>query len=155
MFTRVGLCWLQPCDTVATYSATERAEREQWHLLHSVPYFSHSLCYPQSNWALLVLIPEWMGSCMFWDPVGLSNKLSCEAGSFSHCCNTHRFFQSKALRLYFSKLEPWVVQSVSLLSCSFWFITHKCETTRSTSDHLALSANHHLTFSSPSASPLL
>ena len=52
----------------------------------------------------------------------LSNKLSCEAGSFSHCHTTHRFFHSEVLRLYFPTLEPWVVWSVSLLSCSSWFI---------------------------------
>ena len=46
-------------------------------------FFSHSLCYPQSNWAPLVLIPEWVGLCMLWAPVGLFNYLSCEAGSFS------------------------------------------------------------------------
>ena len=39
------------------------AEREQWRLLHSLMDFSHSLCYPQSNWAPLVLIPEWVGFC--------------------------------------------------------------------------------------------
>ena len=52
----------------------------------------------------------------------LSNELSCEAGSFSHCHTTHRFFHSEVLRLYFPTLEPWVVWSVSLLSCSSWFI---------------------------------
>ena len=61
------------------------AEREQWHLLHSLPDFSHFLRYPQSNWALLVLLPKKVGLYTFWDPVGLSNELSCEAGSFSHC----------------------------------------------------------------------
>ena len=40
------------------------AKREQWCLLHSLPDFSHSLCYPQSNWAPLVLIPVWVGLCM-------------------------------------------------------------------------------------------
>ena len=54
--------------------------------------------------------------------MGLSNKLSCEAGSFSCCLNTHRFFQSEALRLYFPTLEPRVVWSVLLPSCSSWFI---------------------------------
>ena len=39
----------------------EGSEREQWHLLHSLPVFSHSLCYPQANWALLVLLPKWVG----------------------------------------------------------------------------------------------
>ena len=51
------------------------------------------------------------------DPVGLSNKLSCEARSFSCHCNPHRF-----LRLYFPMLESWVVWSVSLPRCSSSFI---------------------------------
>ena len=55
--------------------------------------------------------------------MGLSNKLSCEAGSFSRCrLIPHRCFQSVVLRLYFPALEPWVAQSVSLPSCSSWFI---------------------------------
>ena len=33
--------------------------------------------------------------------MGLSNELSCEAGSFSCHMNPHRFFQSEVLRLYF------------------------------------------------------
>ena len=39
------------------------AEREQWRLLHSLLDFSHSLCYQRSNWAPLVLIPEWVVLC--------------------------------------------------------------------------------------------
>ena len=54
--------------------------------------------------------------------MGLSKKLSCESGSFSHHCNPHRFLQSGVLKLYFSALEPWVVPSISLPSCSSWFI---------------------------------
>ena len=54
--------------------------------------------------------------------MGLSNKLSCEAGSFSHHLNPHRFFQSDDLRLYCPMLEPWVVWSVLLPSCSSPFI---------------------------------
>ena len=38
----------------------ERSDREQWCLLHSLLVFSHSLCYPQANWAFLVLIPGWV-----------------------------------------------------------------------------------------------
>ena len=53
--------------------------------------------------------------------MGLSSELSCGAGSFSHSCNPHRFFQSGILRLYFPTLEPLFVQSVSLPSCSSWF----------------------------------
>ena len=54
--------------------------------------------------------------------MGLSNELSCEAGSFSHCHNTHRVFQCEVLRFYFPGLESWVAWSVSLPSCSSWFI---------------------------------
>ena len=54
--------------------------------------------------------------------MGLSNKVSCEAASFSHChLNPHRCFQSEAMRFYFPILEPWVVQSVLLPSHSFQF----------------------------------
>ena len=58
----------------------EESEREQCQLLCSLLVFSHFPHYPQSNWALLVLLPRWMGLCTFWDPIGLSNKLCCEAG---------------------------------------------------------------------------
>ena len=47
--------------------------------------------------------------------MGLSNELSCEAGSFSRCClNPHRSFKSEAFRLYFPMLEPWVAWFVPL-----------------------------------------
>ena len=74
----------------------EGSERKQWHLLHSLLDFNHSLCYPQSKWALLMLLPGWVGLCTFQAPVGLSKEISCEAGSFS-CCrlNPHRCFQSE------------------------------------------------------------
>ena len=54
--------------------------------------------------------------------MGLSNKLSCEAWSFSCCLNLHRFFQSEVLSLYFPAVEPLVAWSVSLHSCSSRFI---------------------------------
>ena len=54
--------------------------------------------------------------------MGLSNQLSCEAGSLSCHCNSHRFLQSEVLRLYFLMLEPWVSQSVLLPICSYWFV---------------------------------
>ena len=51
------------CCAVMVY-VWEGSEREQWCLLHSPPAFSHSLCYPQSNWAFLVLIPgRWVCVC--------------------------------------------------------------------------------------------
>ena len=48
------------------------------------------------------------GFLYFLGPGGLSNELSCEAGSFSHHLIPHRFFQSEILRLYFPTQEPWV-----------------------------------------------
>ena len=69
-----------------------------------------------------MLIPGSMGLCIFEDPVGLSNRLSCETGSFSYHHNPHRFLLPEVLRLYFPALEPWVAWSVSLPSCSSRFI---------------------------------
>ena len=54
--------------------------------------------------------------------MGLSKELSCEAGSFYCLHNHHRFLQSEVLRLYFPKLEPWVVWSVLLPICASQFI---------------------------------
>ena len=62
MFTQVGQPTSLCCDAVHGGGA----KREQWHLLHSLPDFSHSLRYPQSNWAPVVLIPEWVGSRPLW-----------------------------------------------------------------------------------------
>ena len=55
-------------------------------------------------------------------PCGSLQQLSCEAGSFSCHHNLHRFLQPEVLRLYFPSLKSWVVQCVSLPSCSSWFI---------------------------------
>ena len=76
-------------------------EREQCHLLGSWMAFSHFFYYPQANWALLVLNPRWVGLCTFQDPVGLSNEVSCEAGSFSCCFNPHRFFSVRGFEALF------------------------------------------------------
>ena len=64
-------------------------------MLHSLLDFSHSLFYPQSNWVPLVLIPEWVGLCMLEAPVGLSNKLSYEDGSFSLVSTLTGFFSQR------------------------------------------------------------
>ena len=44
-----------PCCAVMRYVG-EGSEKEQCHLLHSLLDFSHFFRYPQSNWALLVLL---------------------------------------------------------------------------------------------------
>ena len=134
MFTRVGPPLWLCCDAVCMWG---RSEREQCLWLSSLPIFSHFSHFPQSSWGLLVLIPRWVGLCAFQDPVGLSNQLSCEAGSFS-CChlNPHRCFQSEALRPYFPELGPWVVRSHSP-DVPPSLSAHECGTIRSTSCHLA------------------
>ena len=86
--------------------------------------FSNFLCYPQVKGSLLVLIPWQVGLCTFQEPVSLTNELYCEAGTFSHHHNPHRFLQPEVLRLYFPTLESWVAWSVLLPSCSSQFI-HK------------------------------
>ena len=58
--------------------------------------------------------------------MGLSNELFSEAGSFSCHVNPHKFFQPEVLRLYFPMLEPSVARSVSLPSCSSWFMQRDC-----------------------------
>ena len=79
------------CGAVCGGGVREGAMLLAW-LLSCLKSLSH---YPHSNWALLVLIPGWVGLCMFWDPVGPSNELSCEAVSFSHHCNLHKFYSQR------------------------------------------------------------
>ena len=81
--------------------------------------------------------------------MGLSNKLSCEAGSFSRCHNSHRFLLPEVLRLYFPQLETWVAWSVSLPSCPSWLSTHSCGTAHSASCSLAVRPLHPCCLSLP------
>ena len=90
------------------------SKREQCRLFCSLPDFSHSLLYPQSNWAPLVLVPEWVGLCTPQAPVGFSNDLSCDAGSLLLLPQHPRAFSIRGLRLYFPEAEPWVAWSASL-----------------------------------------
>ena len=57
-----------------------------------LPAFNHSSHSPQANWTLLVVIPGGWFCVDSRTPVVLSNKLSCEAGSFSHHHNSQSFF---------------------------------------------------------------
>ena len=79
------------------------------HLLASYPLSITSLTSHKWIVPLQVLIPRWVGFCMFQGPVGLSSELSRETGSFCHCCNSHRFLHSEVLRPQFSVLKPCVV----------------------------------------------
>ena len=81
--------------------------------------------------------------------MGLSNKLSCEAGSFSCHLDPHRFFQSEVLRLYFPTLELWIGQSVTWsTSCCLAGQLQPCPP-HSTISHLAGSASRRLATSPP------
>ena len=100
------------------------SEREQCHFLGSHPTFSHFPHFPQVNRTLpgaaLVLIPGWVcTSRTLWAPptdspvrLAVSPTTATPTG----------FLQLEVLRLYYPELEPWVVWSVSLPSCSSWFI---------------------------------
>ena len=57
---RGGVMLVLRCDAICGGGA----EREQWCPLHSPLDPNLSLRYPQSNWAPLVLVPEWVGLCM-------------------------------------------------------------------------------------------
>ena len=87
---------------------------------------SHSLRYPQLNWAPLVLISKWVDLCILQAPVGLFKELSCEAGSFSCCClNPYGCFQSVVWGFIsppwspgLPGLLPGPPAAASLVSCS-------------------------------------
>ena len=87
-----------------------RGQRGNNALLGSQPTFRH---FP-GHWFVpfQVLIPRWVGL----DPIGLSNQLSCEAGSFSHHCDTHRFFSVRV----FEALFP----HAGTLGCTFCLAPH-------------------------------
>ena len=57
--------WGNPHCWIVVLYVEERSEKEQCSLLGSRLAFSHFLHYPQVNWALLVLIPGWVGLCTF------------------------------------------------------------------------------------------
>ena len=65
---------------------------------------------PKAKWALPVLIPMWVGLCNALGPRGSLQwtvGLSCEGGSFSHCCLNPQGVSFSGWRLYFPTLEPW------------------------------------------------
>ena len=128
----------------------EVSNREQWHLLHSLPDFSHSLRYSQSNWAPLVLIPEW-GACVHSRALWVSPTTSpVRLGVSPAAASTPiGFFFNQWFEALFPQLEPWVEWSVAgSTSCCLACQLQLCPP-RSTICHLAGSASHHL-----AASPL-
>ena len=65
----------------------------------------------------------WVGGFVYiLGPCGSLQLTLLRGWSCSHHCNSHRFFHSEVLRLYFPVLVPWVSRSVSLPSSFSWFI---------------------------------
>ena len=62
---RFSTGWGNPHLCVVMLCGGEGSVREQCHWLRSLPAFSHFCHYPQVNWALLVLVPKWVGLCSF------------------------------------------------------------------------------------------
>ena len=59
---------------------------------------THKQIGPFGHWFL----GGWVGLCIFLDPVGPSNELSCEAESFSCHLNPHRIFTARSFKAFFS-----------------------------------------------------
>ena len=128
------------CCTVMLYVG-ERSNKEQWRLLHSLLVFSHTLSYPQSNWALLMLLPECVCMCVHsrtlwvsprYSPVRLG--VSPTAASTPTNVFNQRFWGFISLQwnpgLCGLSQSPLVLPGLS---------AHKCGTAQSVSHHLAKS----------------
>ena len=101
--------------TQVTLYMGEGSEKEQCHLLCSLPVFSHFPCYPQSNWALLVLIPRWVGFVYVLGPCRSLQWTLLWVWEFLPLLpKPPRCFQSEVLRLYFPRWNS----ALCSLSCS-------------------------------------
>ena len=128
----------------------EGSKREQCCLLRSLPVFSHFLRYLQANWALLVLFPKWVGLCRFYEAVGLSNELSCEAGSFSCCClNLPRCFQPEIWGVISPNWNPGLRGLFRSPVVPPGLSAHECETAQFAIRCLTESTSWGLAFPSP------
>ena len=136
------------CDTVCGGGA----QREQWRLLHSLPVLSHSLRYPQSNWALLVLLPEWV--CARSRPLWVSPvNSSVRRGVSPMLPQPPQVFSIIGLRLYFLVLELWVARFVTWsTNCCLASQLQLCPPC-STIHHLSGSAIHRCLAGSPLCPP--
>ena len=83
---------------------------------------THFLPYPQSNWALLVLIPRVGGFVYVLGPCRSLQRTLLWGWEFLLPLQPPQVFSVTGLRLYFLTLGPWVSWSVSLPSYSSLFI---------------------------------
>ena len=98
-------------------------------LLNSPPDISHSLCYPQSNWALLVPIPEWVGLCTPQAPVGLPTTSPVRLGVSPTAAPTPTGV--------FNQRFAWVARSASLPAVCPGLSVHECGAAGSASGQTA------------------
>ena len=114
--------WGNPGCCIVVLYVGEGSEREQGHLFCS-PILSvtssttHKQVGPSGADSQVDRFVYALGPCasLQWNLLwGWEFLLPCQSPQL--------FFQSEVLRLYFPLLEPWVAWSVSLLSCSSWFI---------------------------------
>ena len=115
--------WRNPLHCFVALYVVEGSEREQCHLLGPHPAFLHFPGFPQVNCTLLGADSQ-MGSLVYilgcHRPI--KRTLLCD-WQFIPPLQYPQIFTATGLRLYFSVLEPWVAQYVSLPSCAFQFIS--------------------------------
>ena len=133
----------QGCDT----ECGGGSEREQCCLLHSLLVFSHFLHHPQSNWALLVLIPGWV-VCVHSRTLWVSPMSSPVRLGASPSASTPTGVFSQRFEALFPHCSPglWVCLAPS---CSSQFIRMRMWDRLSASHCLALSPLHLLPISAP------
>ena len=97
----------------------------------------------------LVLICGWIDLCTFQDHVGLSNQLSCEAGSFSCCLNPYRFFTARGFEALFPHTGTLGCSVCLIPQLFFPVYPHKCGPAPSSSPRIAVSPLPRLPVSTP------
>ena len=121
----------------------EGSEREHCHLLSSLLAFSHFLHHPQSNWALLVLIPGgWF--CIHSRTLWVSPMNSPVRLGVSPTATTHTGFFSQRFWGFISAYSNPGLHSLSFSAVvPSSLSTHKCGTSWSASCcHLPKSSSH-------------
>ena len=127
--------WLL-CDAVRGGGS----EREQCCLLRSLPAFSHFPRYPQANWALLVLIPGWVG-LLHPRPLWVSPMDSPVRLGVSPTAATPTGVFNQRFEALFSSTGTLDHGSVWLPVVPFCLSACECGTAGSTSHRLAGSAS--------------
>ena len=97
-------------------------EKEQCHLLSFQSSFSHFLCYPQANCAPWCWFP-WGCFVYILGPCGSLQRTLLWGWEILLLPQCPHVFSVRGFEALFPQMESWVVCSVSLPSCSSWFIS--------------------------------